>query len=154
MDAPDFDPSDFTKPEGDLPPNRFPEVELPFYLEKWIERAEKKVSRWLTSTDYNDDPPDRDYTSVVDPVTPRRRERAVEAFVYWKAWSHVYERLTGSAKEEQTETWSASMSDAQIDSYRKRAEDARNRFEDLVTGDDTLRGERPRSVSTETNIIP
>jgi len=151
----EFGPDDFTKPDGDLPPERFPDVELQVYLKKWILRGEEKVEQWLSAYDYHDDPPDAKHESFPDPKTPRRKERAIEAFVYWKAWDHVHERLTGEAKRQETETWSASFSDAQIDSYRQRAEDAKDEFERLVSGDDSLQGDDEiRSVQAPANLVP
>lgn len=150
-----MEPDAFTKPEGDLSPERFPDIHLPAYLTKWIQRGEEKVGQWLSSYDYHDDPPNARYESFPDSKTTHRKERAVEAYVYWKAWDHVYERLTGEAKSQETEVWSASFSDAQIDSYRKRAQQKKERFEDLVSGDDSLQGgDEIRSVQTSSNVIP
>jgi len=150
-----MDPRDFTKPDGDLPEDRFPDINLSAYLREWIERGEQKVGRWLGPEDYYDNPVERDHKSIADPAEPRRRERAIEAYVYWKAWDHVHERLSGEPKAQSTESWSAQYSNDQIESYRKRAERARERYEDIVSGDDSLQADDgPRSVSTTVNLVP
>jgi len=150
-----MEPQDFYKPDGDLPENRFPDIELQVYVEKWIQRGKEQVERWLNPTDYHESVVAEKHESFPDPVEKNRKERAVKAFVYWKAWDHIYERLAGEPKQQSTESWSAQYSDSQIQSYRNRAERAREEFEDIVSGDDALEDDdTPRSVATSVEIVP
>jgi hypothetical protein len=150
-----MEPQDFYKPDGDLPPNRFPDIDLQAYVETWIERGKKQVERWLSSTDYHESVVAEKYESFPDPVDTDRRERAIKAFVYWKAWDHIHERLSGEPKRQSTESWSARYSQSQIESYRSRAKRAKEEFEDIVSGDDALQDDdTPRSVATSVEISP
>lgn len=158
----------FLKPKGNLPKNRFPDIDLKEYVEAWIERAREAVDRWYDPEDQYRTPGDStdfyglfpgENTTRIDAVllkagknaAPQQRRQAIEAYVYWKAWDHVYERLNAEPKDQTFPDHSASFSDAQIASYKKRRDRWEDEFWDIVTGRDTSGPPNEiRSVSTRT----
>jgi len=154
-------PDDFKKPKGDLPEDRF-NVDLDAYLTEWISRGVETAEQWLTPEDLHRDAGDFEGNEMddvdrfllkSDQYDKRHRERAVEAFVYWKAWDHLYERMTGTPKEYDVREHKSTFSDAQIESYRERRDNHRDQFWDLVTGDDSAPDQgAPRSTTSGAHV--
>ena len=123
---------DFLKPKGNLPEERFPDIDLRDYLNTWIERG-------------------KDETCEIEDEA--LRTNAVRAYVYWQAWDHVFERLTSEPKDQDFPDHSASFSDAQIASYRRRRDRWEDEFWDYKSGVEEDGGEsdiRSVSISTRT----
>jgi hypothetical protein len=167
-----MDPNSFFRPDGELPADRFPEVDEVAYVERWIERGKTETGEWLTSEDYYDgrraDDPHGGYDDPFSsgnypPHQPFEssehttvRERAVVAWVYWHAWDHIFERLTGEPSNVSIGSeYSASYTQSQIESYRKRRDRWKEHWRDLVTGDASLKeSDEIRSVTTQTEVTP
>ncbi len=169
----------FFKPQGDLPRERFPDDFGEKYVKEWIKRGKQETDRWLTSADYYRDRDDPDGERQRDPhggyddpfsggnYPPHQpfedarfqtlRERAVVAFVYWKAWDHVYEQMTANPSSvSYGNEYSGSYTQAQIGSYKERRDKWHDHWQDLVTGDASMRDDDgpPQSMTVQTDVRP
>lgn len=114
-------------PDGELSTDWFPEVDLEEYLDKRIREAEQDPR--LTQLD------------------PGPQARAMKAFVYEKAYRHVYRR-----KAEDPSSWSGdgqgsmAQSDRQVQRWKELADEKERELESVLE-QDTGTDQTPPSTS-------
>lgn len=121
-------PGDFTLPVGELDEDWFPNVDVKSFLQERIDAAEGD--------------PD------VSALTGQTKARAVQAYVYEKAYRHIYRR-----KSEDPSSWtsegegSVQQSDRQVERWRELADRKQALFETLTESTDQNADDLPPTLT-------
>ena len=105
-------------PEGELNENWFPEIDPMAFLRKRVEEATSR--------------------SDIEDLTGERRRDAIQAFVYMKAYRHIYRR-----KADDPNAWSSDgqgseqQSNRQVQRWKEMAEEKESTFFSLVESSDS-----------------
>lgn len=119
----------YTLPEGELNLDWFPEVDGKLLVDRFIQEIEGDAR--------------------LDGLDPGPRARAKAAYVYWKAYRHIYRR-----KSDEPTDWSAdeqgsiSQTDRQVQRWKEMADEKENRFRTIVKDDDPTPDTPPTTTIT------
>lgn len=106
---------DLIVPYGELQPAQFPDRNL-----------DESVQVWLTQIEESGD---------LDDLTTAAADRARTAFVYWRAFTTIADRLANTPETQRSSDRSTTWSTGQIAYWRRRADEQRIRYEAELAAD-------------------